>query len=88
MSRPDESDTVAFALGEPQRDYMTDPWWRVDAAGPSSRASFGLPGDFTRDGAFRRMEVLKAEHPEYTRWAVLKFTKYVHITKEDPDAAG
>lgn len=85
MPDPDESDAVAFALGQ-TRDYMTDPWYRVDANGPNGRASFGLPGDFTRQGAFTRMEVLKVENPEYTRWAVLKFTKYTHVTKEDDDA--
>ena len=32
---------------------------------------------------FARMAVLKAEHPEYNRWCVVKFTEYFRVTKEE-----
>ena len=82
VDRLNAPDRIAFALGE-SFDYLTDPWFRVDAVGQAGACSFSTPAGCTKDDAFRRMGELQAEHPEYTRWAVLKFVKYVRVTKED-----
>lgn len=69
----------------PTPDVWSVPWWKVDAAGPGRRTSW--PAVYGRGAAFEQMAELQSQHPEYTHWAVLKFEKFIHVTKEEPDVS-
>jgi hypothetical protein len=62
------------------RDYMRDPWYRVDAVGPNGRCSFGSADLYDLDKIRVYLDKLKAEHPEYTLWAITKFEPWFHIS--------
>jgi hypothetical protein len=70
-----------FDLGD-FRDIWSEPRWAFVGCGPDRRASFGLPEGATKEQAFAE-EGMKVKHPDLTSWTVLKFEKWIHVTKED-----
>jgi hypothetical protein len=64
------------------RDIMRSSWFGVSAVGPNGAAcSFGLPRQADRDQAKETMERLILKHPEYSEWAVIQFTPFIHVTE-------
>lgn len=83
MSRPAGDDDPHLLNTGPTPDIWSVPYWKVDAAGPGRRTSW--PAVHSKRAAFKQMGELQSLHPEYTDWAVLKFEKFIHVTKEEPD---